>query len=284
MSHYTVLVVHNEDDDIDSIMAPYAEQDADEQYLEFVNTEDEELKKYNSEGVVKVKTADGRWLYEWDREFKGADILNPLDAPADLERKEFKFKELFATFEEYMVEWCGQSSRDEDEGVYGYKHNPNAKWDWYQVGGRWAGFFKVKDGVKGTVGKAGVFDNAPKFDSDVVRKGDIDWDNMRATLQKEASERWDKYEEALKNGTLKDGDAYWTYGVEKDQTKEEYLMEANVSTFAIVKDGKWYQKGEMGWWGMASNEKKADVWVEEWNKLIDALPDDTMLTVLDCHI
>jgi hypothetical protein len=43
---------------------------------------------------------------------------------------------------------------DEDEGRYmdehgnyGYIHNPQAKWDWYQIGGRWTGLLKLQKGV-----------------------------------------------------------------------------------------------------------------------------------------
>jgi hypothetical protein len=34
--------------------------------------------------------------------------------------------------------------------------NPNAKWDWYQVGGRWNGYFKLKDGTLGLLGEPGL--------------------------------------------------------------------------------------------------------------------------------
>lgn len=37
----------------------------------------------------------------------------------------------------------------EDDG-YEYWTNPNGKWDWYQVGGRWCGSLKLKRGFKPT--------------------------------------------------------------------------------------------------------------------------------------
>ena len=57
-----------------------------------------------------------------------------------------------------------------------------------------------------------------------------------------------------------------------------------IATFAIIKDGKWYEKGEMGWWGCVGNEKEQDHWNEEFAKLFDAIPDDEIVTVVDCHI
>jgi len=56
------------------------------------------------------------------------------------------------------------------------------------------------------------------------------------------------------------------------------------STFAVVKDGKWYEKGEMGWWGMVHDEKLAYDWNAKFNELLHELPDDTTISIVDCHI
>jgi hypothetical protein len=45
-----------------------------------------------------------------------------------------------------------------------------------------------------------------------------------------------------------------------------------------------YERGTMGWWGNVHNEKNEETWVSMFSKLIDDLPDDTLLTVVDCHI
>lgn len=31
----------------------------------------------------------------------------------------------------------------EEDGIYDY-YNPDAKWDWYEIGGRWSNALKVK--------------------------------------------------------------------------------------------------------------------------------------------
>lgn len=36
---------------------------------------------------------------------------------------------------------------EKHENMYGYWKNPNSKWDWYQIGGRWRGFFPVKKNI-----------------------------------------------------------------------------------------------------------------------------------------
>jgi len=50
----------------------------------------------------------------------------------------------------HMPAWNGgEGGYDSDGGLYYLSHyNPDSKWDWYAVGGRWTGFFRLKpDGV-----------------------------------------------------------------------------------------------------------------------------------------
>jgi hypothetical protein len=51
-----------------------------------------------------------------------------------------------------------------------------------------------------------------------------------------------------------------------------------------VKNGKWFERGEMGWWACVSNEKDEQTWRSIYTNLIKDLPDDTLLSVYDCHI
>lgn len=88
----------------------------------------------------------------------------------------------------------------------------------------------------------------------------------------------------------------WQYGEDKDYEKlkaEGYCDQAlakdvsnldEITTFAVVKDGEWYERGEMGWWCHVSNEKNSDDWDAEVKALLKDLPADTLLTVVDCHI
>lgn len=57
-----------------------------------------------------------------------------------------------------------------------------------------------------------------------------------------------------------------------------------ISVFAVVKDGKWYERGKMGWFAVVSDEKDKDAWSEEVKQLLATLPPDTLLTMYDCHI
>lgn len=70
-------------------------------------------------------------------------------------------------------------------------------------------------------------------------------------------------------------------------SEEEYVKKAGDESFvpfAVVKDGKWYERGEMGWWAMVANEKEPTEWNEIVRKLLDETDDDEMITFVDCHI
>ena len=51
-----------------------------------------------------------------------------------------------------------------------------------------------------------------------------------------------------------------------------------------MKDGEWFESGEMGWFGMSRNDKDPDDWNAEFTKMFDALPEDTVITLVDCHV
>lgn len=47
-------------------------------------------------------------------------------------------------------DWFGRECYLNNVGLWAYKsqYNHHSKWDWYEIGGRWAGQIKVKDGVE----------------------------------------------------------------------------------------------------------------------------------------
>lgn len=209
---------------------------------------------------------------------------------------------------------------DEELEVEGEEYNPDAKWDWYVLGGRWTGFFKLKEGATGEIGDPGVMTEPAKPGyADAALKKDIDFDWMRTEARENAAKRYDairriigKYPEAKTFEQLREAfdatkarELYWQQPVIKalqnagyscwgseifDECKvprEKYLKRIEnsaVETFAFVRNGEWYASGEMGWWGVVSNEKDPEEWSSEFNKMLDALPEDTLMSLFDCHI
>lgn len=82
--------------------------------------------------------------------------------------------------EEKAKEYCAEVGVEFDP-KYGYWTNSKARWDWYQVGGRWYGYFVKKADGYGKKGSKSWMDTRPDIDDnsvDIVRKGDIDIDEV----------------------------------------------------------------------------------------------------------
>lgn len=375
MSHFTVLVVG---ENPEAQLAPYHEFECtgrDDQYVIDVDVTEEYQKEFEEQTATAIEEGE-----------------TPESA------------------EDFVDSWYGtkvvfdESEIDRDgKHKYGYvlvkdgkiakairRTNPNAKWDWYQLGGRWNGYFKLKtqkflasnnvvfnelgfsqgevenlldmfenDPVKfekvtskykgksqlirESIQKESVFRKtthypehevgeksfmgkpAEKGYADSVLKKYIDADGMRKDAENKAREKYRKamaiighlpvnrpwseigaehnYSDIARE--LYDNQprvAAWNAAWNADKTvrdtfgffsspddfmvsEEEYVANARnnaLATFALVMDGKWYEKGKMGWWGMVSNEKEN--WAEEFNKLFDSISDDTLVSVYDCHI
>jgi|GEM_PF-6673547 len=78
----------------------------------------------------------------------------------------------------------------------------------------------------------------------------------------------------------------------KEITRKEYIKlkgeseEIKVSEYFCYKkkDGEWHEKVSMGWFGCVLDEKSPERWGIEFTKLMDGLPDDTLISIYDCHI
>lgn len=57
-----------------------------------------------------------------------------------------------------------------------------------------------------------------------------------------------------------------------------------LKTFAVLKDGVWYERGEMLWFAVVKDEKEEQQWEQELKKLVEGLPDNTLVSIYDCHI
>lgn len=342
MSHFLVLVVGK---DAELQLAPYQENnmsDCPKKYLEFIDKEDELLEEYQTGTRTMVKLGDGSFVSPWDDRFKNPKA-HPLGLgeeperiiPDHLHEEEVPFSALYASFEEFVEDYHGYE-KDPEKERYGYWANPDAKWDWYMLGGRWAGYFKLKNGSLGQAGQPGIM-TAParKGYSDSALVRNIDFEGMRSEAGDRAKESYERLERLLGGAIPKldllwqdliEGEAYKEMPIEKKRAlyhnqpaklavvearkredlgeedksalawvdleeyqcpKDEYVQRARnsaVTTFAVIMDGKWYERGSMGWWGIVSDQKEVDQWNEEFHKLLDGLPEDTLISVYDCHI
>jgi hypothetical protein len=168
VSHFTVLVIG---DDIEGQLAPYHEFECtgeDNEFVKDVNKTDEVWKAYAEDTTSKVRAPDGTVYDAYDARFyrdqtpeERARMLwstKIREVPVEWEEFEETTSES-KTFAEFATDWYGLdlvTSEDEIDTSgphkYGYvltdgeggdvvrvikRTNPDKKWDWYVVGGRW---------------------------------------------------------------------------------------------------------------------------------------------------
>lgn len=179
----------------------------------------------------------------------------------DIEEYE-NHKDEYETLEDFMWEYHGYK-KDKETGKYGYWENPNAEWDWYEIGGRWSNSLLTKNGVK----------------CDLEQLKNIDWDGMKEKAKVKYAEIWDSNPQGIKR---------YFNGIEKDDTRESYVKRmSEFSTYAVITpDGEWHSKGEMGWFGVSSDTVEDR---ENWSKsfydtFIKDADDELVLVIVDCHI
>ena len=168
----------------------------------------------------------------------------------------------------------------------------DARYDWFQVGGRFAGSIQVdkRTAVDCEVGEPSwTWGNTDPYMSygDILRvdsarvKDIIQYDKRKAERLKrtwelilEDGEPQDK-EERFKKAAVSPDYYLNLYG-----TKENFVdLESRFRTYAVVtKDGKWHESSDTG----LTNRR----WIkDEYRKLVfENAEEDDFLTVVDCHI
>lgn len=304
MSHFAVAVFSDGNKTLEELMAPYQENnmnDCPKEYLKFVNGKEEEMDTYENGTVTRVKLPDGTLYYPYDdifakeiteeeykkyndndnykvkREWVNGELRCYLIdyKLLDGEVVEIPYKESYPTIEDYLEDFCGYEI-DEETGEYGYWENPNAKWDWYDVGGRWSNMLKYKDGNRGDYGYIKDIDFTPRKDK-----------------YKEALRFW---EVAIDKEPLKEGEdkndfiAFYKDSYYKKMYLNKELYAKICSQFStravITPDGKWHEVGEMGWFGCSSESGDENIkWEMHYKeRFIDTADPNWILVIVDCHI
>ncbi len=188
---------------------------------------------------------------------------------------------------ESLVEWQ-LSPFDENGRCF----KEGSRWDWWKIGGRYAG----------SLG-----------DKDIVSKGDVNTETLLAMYEKQARESWaaaKKEEDQPFAGLM--------YGVEDGDTEEKYVARhTNLSFYAFLRNRNWHENERLGWFGgtakaeceIANDGKEvvgkclheikrkhviarvivwnepAEKWKQKfWKRFVEPLPDSTLLVVVDYHV
>lgn len=78
----------------------------------------------------------------------------------------------------------------------------------------------------------------------------------------------------------------------RDEMLEQYLFRIGLApqhkvaplAFALIDNGEWKSKGDMGWFGCSSNNKEGETWRQMVEDFIARVPDNNILVSVDCHI
>lgn len=266
MSHFSVAVFTKPNGkSLEELLAPYSENLDVESYI--YKTRDDIIQeglKYK-DNIKAGKTQISKY---------NKDIFNANDIDA-----------LFKAVCEYY-----EYEPDENGNVWS-TYNPDSKWDWYSIGGRFPGKLKSNNGQHG---EGSAFHANPMIDGefDSARIRDIDF-SMDMEAYNEAIRYW---EVAVDKQPLKDGEDpddfinYYRDGYFEEyyKDKETYAkIMSSFTTFAVVTvDGKWHEKGEMLYFGMSTEtaDESLDWDLHYKERFIDTADPDWTLTIVDCHI
>ncbi len=279
MSHFTVLVIGNNPE---QSLAPYHEFECtctDNQYVQEVDISGEILADIKEQGSVEEAV-----IYNL-----GDDSIVSDESELDLE---------------YQHKFCYAIVRDGELIKAVRRTNPNAKWDWYQLGGRWDGFFLHKSGIRINSLKKGEIDFAGMLADKAIKAKRYyeefaaavsgyefprTWTSVRTEIKDiDKAREFYKSQPAIK--AIKEAGINLLFECTVEHygnDEQEYVVRhasSSISPYAIIYEGNWIAKGEMGWWGISDDEVAQKQWDEKVSELISELPDDTMLSLYDCHI
>lgn len=328
MSHFSVLVVGEEpltEETIRPILQPWHEFECtgvEDEYVVDVDVTDELMELW-AKPAKAVRLADGSILSRYDDKLYFAcgkkDALGRPEKefrlPEGAVEIEIPQSELSAaegeSIEKFAEDWGGWEKKA--DGRF-YDHtNPNKKWDWWQIGGRYSERLQIK-------GRQGRYNQARVGDLDIkamtaqrkrerrstiaecCKEAGITETELEIACHEEAAahEDWLKLSDPRPRGTewrkwledqgsnravLAKASVCWNLPKIGTKTLDEWVESAPpLSAFAFVKDGQWVESGSMGWFGMVSDEKPAKDWEDEFGEMFRSLPADAHVAIVDCHI
>lgn len=278
MSHFSVLVIGR---GVDEQLEPY--------------DENKEVAPYKRKCWCINLNASTDARKRVEREYKSIDILRE-EFKNEKDQSDKNWKKFIKHYQDLSKKYTEQHplynkpdpkcKSCKGTGKETTRYNKDSKWDWYQIGGRWAGMLLLKKNAKtGSRGdKSSLMENDPYSNNgfDSAQKKDIDFKAMENNSKDKEyySKNWDE---------IMSGKGFYKpeYYIERYGTKENYIKSVmKFTTFAVVRDGEWFEKGRMGWWGMSSETPEEEKKWEEgfFKEFIEPLPDNTRLTIVDCHI
>ena len=286
MSHFTVAVITKSKSakELEKLLEPYDEnKDTDpyisrtkEQIIKEAKERKEKINNYYTEHPEKKEMR----MTEWEQDYIKAHTDEEL---YDIEKDDY----------------CDHDEEGNELSTY----NPNSKWDWYSIGGRWNNIIIVdKDNNDVcTEGELGIYNQGvettveghPELKKvNGARIKDIKFDMMGGDYDK-AIRFWEIVVDGSKpqNEDEKNAKEWncWNpkYYIDQYGNKEEYArLQSQFYTYALLDEKGWVEQEKMGWWGIDNaTESSRKEYVEKFKEYIEAPENqEKYLFIVDCHI
>ena len=234
MSHFSVAVFSHRPEDVEELLAPYNEQTEDEEYLEF------------EEACESMEDIRARYAQE---------------------------KQDSESFEAFLSRWYGYAYNEELDAC-GYLCNPNAKWDWWEIGGRWHNELRLKKGEKCDQAQLKNIDLSP--DVEELAKARRFWEVCVEGQSIAENENPEDFKPFFRK----------EYYIDQFGDKETYATRVTGFTCwaFVAPNGEWYENGQMGWFAANDATKESrDRFALELEDMLKSDP-NLWLTIVDCHI
>lgn len=197
-----------------------------------------------------------------------------------------KEKELQAIVE--TMEWNGQADCDECTGAgkHPSTYNPLSKWDCWVKGGRWNGFFLTDYDPKNNPNN---FETCTICGGTGERHNHIGDGKCNSCDGKGTRLKWSDWEDEGGNVVPVPAVLDLMANAKKKSNRPINIIvnassENEFTPFAMITpDGKWHERGDMGWFGMVSNEKDRNAWSQTCKELYEKYADH-IAVVCDLHI
>lgn len=279
MSHFSLAVITDENTYYEGLLERYCENTdcLSPEYLEFVD-KTEEIEERFANNVDCVELPDGKIIPIYDelaepyfvKDENGYSQKNKVIDGCKLVTA--PIANFYETIDDLAAKYfCYEFN--EEQKCWGYWTNPNAKWDWYTIGGRWSDRLNFKDG---TVGDSGLID-------------DIDFEAIESANYERAKETYEEcteinYEDPSFSEELRNR------FIAKYPTFEDYFKTCTsfFTTYAVITpDGEWHEPGEMLYFGLTTATREdEEKWDENYFKdfIEPYLNQNMTITIVDCHI
>ena len=205
------------------------------------------------------------------------ELLAPYNERTE-DEENLEFEEASESMEDirarsFLSRWYGYDYNEELDAC-GYLCNPNAKWDWWEIGGRWHNELRLKQGEK--CNQAQLKDIDLSSDVEALAKARRFWEVCVEGQPIAEDENPEDFRSFFRK----------KYYIDQFGDKETYARRTTGFTCwaFVAPNGEWYENGQMGWFAANDATKESrDRFALELENILKSDP-NLWLTIVDCHI